>query len=81
MNRNEKIIALKKYILSLYTEQTGYKDGRPYSDVVVDGESLCRDGYAKRQHKNQHLRIDKLVKSIGNIKDKTLENARACKHL
>ena len=71
MNRTEKIIELKKHILDLDEKQTRYKEGQTYSDVVFDGESLCRDGYARRQHKNQHLRIDKLVKSIGNIKDKT----------
>jgi|TARA_Y100000034_G_scaffold7814_1_gene8578 hypothetical protein len=71
MNRTEKIIELKRHILSLDAKQTRYKEGQTYSDVVVDGKSLCRGGYARREHKNQHLRIDKLVSSIGDIKNKT----------
>jgi hypothetical protein len=71
MNRTEKIIELKKHILGLDKEETRFRAGQTYSDVVVDGESLCRDGYARREHKNQHLRIDKIVGSIGDIKDKT----------
>tara|TARA_Y100000034_G_C6866401_1_gene394939 strand:- start:120 stop:848 length:729 start_codon:yes stop_codon:yes gene_type:complete len=71
MNREDKIVELKKYILSLSDEETMYKDGQTYSDIIIDNESLCRDGYARRQHKNQHLRIDKLIDSIGDIKNKT----------
>ena len=42
MNRTEKVIELKKHILGLDEEETRYRAGQTYSDVVVDGESLCR---------------------------------------
>ena len=42
MNRTEKIIELKKHILGLDEEETRFRAGQTYSDVVVDGESLCR---------------------------------------
>jgi len=66
--RTEKIKDFKNYLQSLSREQTRYKAGATYSDIVIDGKSLCD---ARRGHKNQHLRVDKIVNSIGDIKDET----------
>lgn len=70
MNRIEKIKELKKYIHSLSREKTHYKDGTTYSDIVIDGKSLCKSN-PPRKHENQHLRIDKIVESVGDINGKT----------
>lgn len=70
MNRIEKIKELKNYIQSLPQEQTFCKDGTTYSDIIIDGESLCKSD-SPRKHENQHLRIDKIVESVGNINGKT----------
>ena len=70
MNRIEKIKELKKYIQGLSQEKTHYKDGTTYSDIVIDGKSLCKSDSA-RKHENQHLRIDKIVESVGDINGKT----------
>jgi SAM-dependent methyltransferase len=70
VSRTEKIKELKKYIQGLSQEKTHYKDGTTYSDIVIDGKSLCR-GEPARKHENQHLRIDKIIESIGNINGKT----------
>ncbi len=70
VNRIEKIKELKKYIQGLSQEKTHYKDGTTYSDIVIDGKSLCKSDSA-RKHENQHLRIDKIVESVGDINGKT----------
>ena len=70
MNRTEKIKELKKYIQGLSQEKTHYKDGTTYSDIVIDGKSLCKSDSA-RKHENQHLRIDKIIESVGDIYGKT----------
>ena len=70
MNRIEKIKELKKYIQGLSQEKTHYKDGTTYSDIVIDGKSLCKSN-PPRKHENQHLRIDKIVESVGDINGKT----------
>jgi hypothetical protein len=70
MNRIEKIKELKNYIQGLSREQTLCKDGTTYSDIVIDGNSLCKSN-PPRKHENQHLRIDKIVESVGDINGKT----------
>ena len=70
MNRIEKIKELKNYIQGLSHEQTLCKDGTTYSDIVIDGKSLCKSN-PPRKHENQHLRIDKIVESVGDINGKT----------
>ena len=70
VNRIEKIKELKKYIQGLSQEKTHYKDGTTYSDIVIDGKSLCKSN-PPRKHENQHLRIDKIVESVGDINGKT----------